>query len=301
MNHPQHTEFNTSTYYWYTVEAKDYDSALRHAYEQVDPALTYTLSYLAGFEIQSRFLCMYDVALRQNITDRRSPVYREVSTHSPDYEFAQQMFSAVQSDHTLRRAVHYLNQARRLWHAASITSDVEDTLRDMAILHYAKTVEAVANDTRVASGSRNNDAINQQERIVERLTKTLQGNLDLNRRVGAIEQAQTDLSRSKNRYLNLKLAVLSKDLNLGHSWLQRAKDLTKVRNRNIAHAGALLSSSERSLLFEESDGTPTVETLAERAVAAFLMKYVNDAWEGPVPAPGSSYVPKPGAAVHLEL
>lgn len=301
ISHPQRTEYHTSTYYWVNVQARDSDHALRKIYERIDPAVTFALSYFAGFEVQSRYLCMYDVQSRENVSYRYSPVYRQVTVHTSDPESVGHLVDAVLSDGTLQRAAHYLGQGRRLWLAASTMEDVEDTLRDMSILHFAKTIEALAIDERVALAQTKASGVeNEKERIVEKLHKTLSGPRGLQRKMSAIETAHRDLSRASNRYLDLKVAVLSTSLGLGSAWLDRAKELTRVRNRNIAHAGALLSPSERQNLFQEGpQGGPKVEAVAEVALAAFLLKHADGEWAGAVPARGSSIASAPGAPVHL--
>lgn len=302
ISHPQRTDFHTSTYYWVSVHASDADHALRQIYERIDPGATFALSYFAGFEVQSRYLCMYDLLTRQNVSSRYSPAYRQVAVHTPEPESVVHLVDTVLSDPTLQRAAHYLCQGRRLWLAASTMEDIADTLRDMAILHFAKTIEALAIDERVSLAQGKEAGVeNEKERIVAKLHKTLAGPRGLERKMSAIETAHRDLSRASNRYLDLKMAVLSNNLGLGPAWLDRAKELTKVRNRNIAHAGALLSSGERHSLFQENaQGGPNVGTLAEVALVAFLLQHAGEDWAGTVPARGSSFANAPGAPVHLD-
>jgi hypothetical protein len=189
-------------------------------------------------------------------------------------ELAPAMLSEIVNDYrilktrdTARTAASFLFTATR--QDAMVGDDV--AAREEALLSYFKVIELIASRT---SREESVDRERKQQEILVRLNAILNSKKMVSKKVSAVWDAHTRLSRLEGRYLSLKIEAAANKLRLSDDWMSAAKKLAWLRNTRLGHAGSRTNGDEGAIVQWDRVAKETGYT-ASRLAREMLMTYVD--------------------------
>lgn len=294
QSHAQREEFQTDTFYWFYASRDGLDELTRYANEEVDPVVCFAISYLAGFSVETELASIYNASTGLLDMYQYSPAIRQIVNHDPDEAFLNTIAEAIAADETSTLASNELSHARRLYAGSSAISGAERILYSLSLLHCVRAMEYIVRDDRLAIAASSDASIDpQRQKQIDKLIADLGRNRGLQYKVSRVAAAHNEISKAEVRYLDLKLAALAKELALPPSWLERAKRLTKLRNRNIAHGGSRTAP--------ELPPFAECEAVVEDAILAFVYHYLLQDEAVPHGDRGSSFPSDAHAGSPIQL
>jgi hypothetical protein len=143
--------------------------------------------------------------------------------------------------------------------------------REQALLSYFKVIELIA--SRISQEEPADRERKQQETLVK-LNAILNSKKMVSRKVSAVWEATTSLSRLEGRYLSLKIESAASKLKLSDDWKRAAKKLAWLRNARLGHAGSRINGDEEAIVQGDRVAKETRYT-AMRLAREMLMTYVD--------------------------
>jgi hypothetical protein len=181
-------------------------------------------------------------------------------------------YSVLKTRNTARAAVRFLSIAIR----QDATAGGDAATREGALLTYFKIIELIA--VRIARESPA-DKEKEQMQILMQLNTILNSNKSISKKVSAVWDATTRLSRVEGRYLSLKIEYAAERLKLSDEWKRAAKKLAWLRNARLGHAGSRSDGDDEAIVQWNRVATETGYT-ALRLAREMLMAFVDRSRKG---------------------
>jgi hypothetical protein len=202
-------------------------------------------------------------------------IYESDSLRAEALNEAKTVLALGGEDKVFERAFGFLQSA---WRLASVP--LPDPAINKAILSNCFLVlEAVADAvTKEWRKEHRESVLSKQEAVIENLQEELHAVAGSSQKVRAVREAYKELQRAELYFQDLKLETAGLILTVEERFVSLAKDLGKLRNRHLGHAGSTGSAQLEDWIHKSDDprllGDPGHFGKGELPAMAYLRAYV---------------------------
>lgn len=201
-------------------------------------------------------------------------VYEKEHLQADSLDYAKALLRMDEKDKVFEKAFDFLQAA---WRLKDIPLGDPVVLR--AILSNCfLALETISNSvTREWRKDNKESTLSEQELIVNTLWEKLKDVESVAKKIAAVREAHTRLQRAERQFQDLKLETAGQKLGVESRFIDLAKELNKLRNKHLGHAGSTSSEELVDWIYKSNDprllGDPGHFGKAELTATAYLKAY----------------------------
>jgi hypothetical protein len=176
--------------------------------------------------------------------------YEKQRLRKNSLSYAQALLGMDEKDEVFEKAFGFLRAAWRL-------KDIPlgDPVVQRAILSNCFLVlETISNSvTREWKRHNKENTLAEQGLAVDALQESLERVESVSKRVAAVREAHTQLQRAERHFQDLKLETAGQKLGVEGRFIDLARELNRLRNRHLGHAGSTSSEELEEWIYKSND------------------------------------------------
>jgi hypothetical protein len=205
----------------------------------------------------------------------QATIYESMNLRAEDEEYARTLLGLAEQDKVFERAFGFLQSAWRLGNVPLVDSAIHKAVLSNCFLVVEAVSDAVTKGWRKENKK---STLSDQELIVDNLREQLNSIESASKAVAEVREAYKDLQRAERYFQDLKIDTAGSMLGVEKRFVELAKELSKLRNRHLGHAGSTGTKDLDDWIFKSDDsrleGDPGHFGKGELTAMAYLNGYV---------------------------